>query len=665
DVFFGPGYTDLTVTLPALKLLTTLSILTGVSMILNIWVKRPWFSAAMVVLLFGVHLLGLGLYAGVVQEYRVRPNEIIMETPYIQNNIKYTTQAFGLGDVMESMFEVDTNLTAADIEKNALTIENIRLWDPRPLKDTYSQIQEIRLYYEFNDVDVDRYDINGNFVELMLSAREIDPSGLPTSAQNWINEHLVYTHGYGVVASPVNRVTPKGLPELLVKDIPPITQHFEIDRPEIYFGEMTDDYVIVNTGTEEFDYPLCDENQYTTYAADSGVLLSSFVRKLAMSMRFGTPKMILSEYITPESRILFKRNIKVITGTIAPFLSYDRDPYIVAANGRLYWIADAYTASTRYPYSTPYSKINYVRNPVKVVIDAYTGETNFYIVDDSDPIILTYSKIFPGLFKPFQEMPGDLKAHIRYPEDMFSIQAEVYSKYHMKEARVFYNLEDMWNIPNELYESKKIEMVPYYIIMKLPGEEKEEFILMQPFTPRNKNNMISWMYGRSDPEHYGKLGVFKFPKQELIFGPLQVEALIDQDSRISEQLTLWGQVGSRVIRGNLLVIPIESSILYVEPLYLLAEQSRLPELERVIIAYGDSIVMEENLESAIAAIFGMPTEPSPLPAETDLTKEDLASRALLHYNRAVEELKAGNWSRFGKELAALEEVLRQLKEKES
>jgi uncharacterized membrane protein (UPF0182 family) len=664
--FFGPGYTDFTAALPALKLLVALSLLTGLSMLLNIWVKRPWISLGMVLLLLAVHLLILGLYAGVIQEYRVRPNEISIETPYIENNIKFTKMAFGLEEVDSRIFDVGTNLTAEDIAQNALTIGNIRLWDPRPLKDTYSQIQEIRLYYEFNDVDVDRYTIDGDLVEIMLSAREIDPSGLPLSAQNWINDHLVYTHGYGVVASPVNMITSKGLPSLLIKDIPPVTEKFNITKPEIYYGEITDEYVIVNTGTEEFDYPSGDENQYTTYRAKSGVLLSSYIRKLAMSIRFATPKMILSNYITPQSRILFKRNIKEIVNTIAPFLAYDQDPYIVVSDGGLFWILDAYTTSTRYPYSTPHSKINYIRNPVKIIINAYTGETNFYVVDNTDPILLTYSGIFPGLFKPMSEMPSDMVAHIRYPEDMFTIQALVYSKYHMETPRVFYNLEDMWNIPDELYEGRKIKMVPYYIIMKIPGEEKEELILMQPFTPRNKNNMIAWMYARSDPEQYGKLGIFKFPKQELIFGPMQIEALIDQDSSISEQLTLWGQVGSKVIRGNLLVIPIDDTILYVEPLYLLADESKLPQLVRVIIAFGDRIVMEENLEKALLELFGASKEPSLPPIGEDLgDAEGLAAEALLHYNQALEALSAGDWNGFGEELAALEETLLQMKIREN
>jgi len=665
DTFFGPGVTDLTVTIPALKFLVFLSLFTALSFIINIWFQKPWISAGLIVLMFAVQILGVGLYAGLVQEYSVQPNEIVKETPYIKNNIEYTTKAFGLEDVTERMFEVGTNLSADDIADNSATIENIRLLDPRTLKDTYRQIQEIRLYYEFNDVDVDRYTINGDYVELMLSAREIDPSGLPASAQNWINTHLVYTHGYGIVASPVNKITSKGLPELLIKDIPPSTDYIQIDQPEIYFGEMTTYYVIVNTDTEEFDYPRGDENQYTKYSEDSGVALSSYIRKLVMAMRFGTPKIILSNDITTESRILYKRSIREITGSITPFLAYDRDPYIVTEGGRLYWILDAYTASDRYPYSTRSSNINYIRNPVKVTIDAYTGETTFYIVDESDPIIRTYAKIFPELFKPFDEMPDTLKAHIRYPEDMFTIQAQVYAKYHMKDPRVFYNLEDMWNIPNELYESSKIKMEPYYIIMKIPGEDKEEFILMQPFTPRNKNNMIAWMYARSDPGHYGKLGVFKFPKQELIFGPMQIEALIDQDSRISEQLTLWGQVGSRVIRGNLLVIPIENSILFVEPLYLLAEESQLPQLERVIIAFGDQIVMEENLEDALSTIFGFMTDSASVPRDLNATEGELASSALEIYNQALADLQAGNWEEFGEGLKDLEETLKRLKESET
>ncbi len=667
DSFFGPGVTDLTVTLPVLKFLIYLSILTALSLVINIWVKRPWISAGLVALIFAVQILGLGLYAGIVQEYRVLPNEIKVETPYIKNNIDFTSKAFNLADVNERMFDVTANLTAEDIVKNAPTIDNIRLWDPRPLADTYGQIQEIRHYYEFNDVDVDRYTLNGDYMELMLSAREMDTSVLDPTAQNWINEHLYFTHGYGVVASPVNTKTKQGLPELLIKDLPPSSQDFQIDRPEVYFGERTKNYVIVNTNLEEFNYPAGDQNAFSTYDAEAGVKLSSYLKKLAMAIRFGTTRILLSNDITTESRILFNRNIRTLTGTIAPFLFYDRDPYLVITEGRLKWILDGYTVSDRYPYSKPYQGINYIRNPVKVVVDAYTGETDYYVVDAGDPIINTYSKIFPVLFKPFSEMPPDLKSHLRYPEDIFSIQTEVYSRYHMKDPRVFYNLEDMWNIPNELYENKRIKVDPYFIIMKLPGEEKEEFILMLPFTPRNKDNMISWMYGRSDPGHYGELGVFKFTKKKLIFGPAQIEARIDQDERISEQLTLWGQAGSRVIRGNLLVIPIENDIIYVEPLYLLAEQSQLPELKQVIVAFDDKIVMEETLEEAFSAIFGTAAEVRPPPTftESDGTGRGLAERALDHYNKALGELKAGNWEGFGDELNTLEEILNKLKEGEN
>ncbi len=665
QTFFGPGYTDLTVTLPALNAMAILSIITAAVVLLNIWIKNPKIPALTVVLIVAVHLLILGLYAGVVQEYRVKPNEIKLETPYISDNIKYTTQAFGLDEVEIRTFDVTTNLSAADIEENRGTIDNIRLWDPRPLKDTYRQIQEIRLYYEFNDVDVDRYSIDGDYVELMLSAREIVPTQLPESARNWINEHLFYTHGYGVVASPVNMVTKEGLPELFVKDIPPISGYFNITRPEIYFGERTDNYVLVNTALEEFDYPKGDENEFTTYGGDAGVLLDSYVKRLAMSIRFGTTRIILSRDITPESRILFNRNIRKITSEITPFLTYDRDPYIVVSEGKVYWILDGYTTSTNYPYSTPHPEINYIRNPVKVVIDTYSGSTRFYVIDEADPILKTYRAIFPGVFLPFSAMPEDLRAHLRYPEDMFTMQSIVYAKYHMKNPRVFYNLEDMWNIPNELYENRRTQMVPYYIIMKLPGEEREEFIIMLPFTPRNKDNMISWMYARSDGDNYGKIGVFNFPKQELIFGPMQIEARIDQDSRISEQLTLWGQVGSRVIRGNLLVIPVENSILYVEPLYLLAEESQLPELKRVIVAFGNRIVMEEDLEKSLSSIFGAREIPAEEREILPPLEGDLEAQALDRYRRALEELKRGNWSGFGDELNTLGAILEELEKREA
>ncbi len=659
--FFGAGYTDINITLPALKFMGYISLLIGSALVINIKMKRSWIPVTMAVVLLLTHLIVLGLYAGLVQEYRVKPNEIKLETPYIKNNIEFTTAAFGLETVATYMFQVNSTLTAADISRNAPTIKNIRLWDNRPLKDTYRQIQEIRLYYEFHDVDVDRYELNGNYAQVMLSAREIVPSQLPESAQNWINTHLIYTHGYGIVASPVDRVTKEGLPELLIKDIPPESTLFTLVRPEIYFGEMTDDYVLIKTAQEEFDYPEGDENIFTTYEETAGVPLDSYFKKLTMALRFGTTRLMLSKDVTSESRILLNRNIKAITEELTPYLVYDRDPYIVSSNGRLYWIMDGYTTASRYPYSAPYSGVNYIRNPVKAVIDAYSGRADFYVVDPTDPIIKAYSSAFPDVYKSFDEMPADLKKHIRYPEDMFTLQAEVYAKYHMKDPRTFYNLEDMWNVPNELYENKRILMEPYYVIMKLPGEETEEFIIMLPFTPRNKDNMIAWMYARSDLSNYGKLGVFKFPKQELVFGPMQVEARIDQDPTVSEQLTLWGQVGSGVIRGNLLVIPIENSILYVEPLYLLADQSRLPELKRVIVAYGEQIVMEETLQSAFSKLFGSEDVPRKAPAD-DISGEDLESIAWAHYLRAIDELKTGNWTGFGIELEKLGSVLESLRE---
>jgi hypothetical protein len=498
----------------------------------------------------------------------------------------------------------------------------------------------------------------------MLSPRELTQTQLSAEARTWVNEHLVYTHGYGVVMSPVNRVTKEGLPDLLIKDIPPVSSvDINIDRPEIYYGEEANEYIVVKTKEHEFDYPKGDENVYCIYEGEGGVVLDSFIKKAIIAIRFGSFKLFISDSLTPESRIMFYRDIHDRVRVIAPFLEYDRDPYIVISDGRLYWIQDAYTVTDRYPYSEPYGRINYIRNSVKAVIDAYNGDVTYYVVDDKDPIIRTYMQIFPELFKPFAEMPEDLKRHIRYPEDLFSIQATMYSTYHMRDPKVFYNKEDLWVVPNEVYEGNEQPMEPYYVIIKLPEEQKEEFILIRPFTPRGKSNMIAWMAAKSDQPDYGQLILYMFPKDELVYGPMQIEARIDQTPEISERLTLWGQSGSVVTRGNLLVIPIGGSVLYVEPLFIRAEKGELPELKRVLVVYGNSIAMEENLEKALNKIFGEVIKPPEEKKEVEeMTIKELISEALLHYEQAQEYLKQGDWTGYGDELEKLREALVRLKE---
>ncbi len=557
-----------------------------------------------------------------------------------------------------------------DIANNSATVNNIRLWDYRPLKDTYKQIQSIRLYYDFADIDVDRYEVDGSYRQVLLGARELSPEKLDIQAQTWLNRCLHYTHGYGVALSPVNEVSEEGLPNLWVRDVPPIGK-LEIESPEIYYGERTDEYVIVDTNVEEFDYPKGETNVYTKYVGESGIRLDSFIRKLAFAWELGDMNILISGELTPESQLLYRRNIQQRVGHIASFLKLDHDPYIVIDDGKLFWVQDAYTISDRYPYSQPSSGgINYIRNSVKVVINAYDGSVTFYLIDSEDALANTYAAIFPSLFTPIEEMPASLRAHLRYPQDLFQIQVSMYQTYHMEDPRVFYNKEDLWTIPIEIYADAEQVVEPYYVIMRLPGEEREEFLLMLPFTPTQKDNMITWLAARSDGDKYGKLIAYNFPKDKLVYGPRQIEARIDQDPTISSQFTLWGQEGSQVIRGNLLVVPVESSILYVEPIYLQAERGGLPELKRVIVASGNRIAMEPTLAQSLSTIYtGLsPTEPvvtiPSLPSEAPLPAEigELAKLAQEHYTKAQEYLKAGNWTGWGEELQKMEEALKQLVE---
>lgn len=660
---FGAGYSDINANLPALNFLMILAVFVALVCIAQIF-QRGWrlilVGTGMLVV---ASLIGLGLYPSFIQRFSVLPNEIVAESPYITHNIHFTRQAYGLDRIDEREFPAEDTLTRADLRRNDLTIKNIRLWDHRPLLTTYGQLQEIRTYYKFVDVDNDRYQIDGEYRQVMISAREMSYQHLP--GKSWINEHLIFTHGYGAVLGPVNQITPEGLPEFMIKDIPPVsTTSIEVTRPEIYFSEVANDYVIVKTLAQELDYPSGDKNVYSSYNGQGGVPLTSFGRKLLFATRFGTLKILLSQDLTSDSRIMYHRQISERVQKAAPFLSFDRDAYIVIAqDGRLFWIIDAYTVSDRYPYSEPIRGVgNYIRNSVKVVVDAYNGSLSFYLADPTDPVIKAYDRAFPGLFQPLEAMPDDLKAHLRYPQGMFNIQARLYSTYHMQDPQVFYNKEDLWSIPPE--------MDPYYTIMRLPGETKEEFILLLPFTPNKKDNMIAWLAARSDPPNYGKLTAFNFPKAKLIYGPRQINARIDQDSFISQQLSLWSQRGSSVIRGSMLAIPIEQSLLYVQPLYLAAEKGSLPELKRIIVAHGNSIAMEENLEAALARVFGGaargPTEakiPSGAgaPREIDSSLKTLAGRAYDHYTRAQELLRQGSFAGYGEEIKRLESVLKELR----
>ncbi len=703
---FGASYTDVNIKIIAYRVLMVMSFLLCLFISYNAFrlkIKPLLICAGIWVGAIGVLATGLPI---IVQQFVVKPNELAKESPYIAYNIDFTRRAYNLNNIKEVDFEVNNSLSVEEIKDHDVTIQNIRVWDERPLLQTYRQIQSIRLYYDFHNVDVDRYMIDNQYRQVMLAARELVVDQLPPQAKTWVNKHLIYTHGYGLAMSPVNEVTAEGLPQLMIKDVPPsININLKIDRPEIYFGEKTTEYILVNTGAQEFDYPKGDKNVYTSYQGKGGVLINSFMKRLLFAIEFQDPQILFTTYLTPESRIMFNRRIKRRVTAIAPFLSYDTDPYMVVSGGRLFWIQDAYTASNMYPYSkrskTPFRKkeLNYIRNSVKVIIDAYDGHVAYYMIDAQDPILKTYSKVYPALFKPLDEMPADLKKHLRYPNDLFEIQVQTYAQYHMQDVQVFYNQEDLWEPPDEIYGENRQMMKPYYIIIKLPDEDKEEFLLMLPYTPSKKDNMIAWLAARSDLPHYGKLLVYKLSKEKLVFGPMQIEARIDQQTDISRELSLWGQRGSRVIRGNLLAIPVSDSFIYVEPIYLEAElepqreaqaapppkggQSQkqpstrsarqgitttaaLPELKRVIVVLGNRVAMEKTLDQALSRVLGgeiieKDDVSFKVPESGEIS--DLGEQALRYYNNAKDYLRQGDWAGYGRQLEKLESLLKQLSKK--
>jgi hypothetical protein len=687
----GATYTDVNATLPLLRAQAIVAGLVAIFAVACIFARSSlllWGGLA----LYGLTLVAGWVYPSFVQRFSVAPNELAKETPYIQHNINATRKAFGLDQVEERELTGASTLTAKDIQDNQRTIRNIRLWDQGPLLSTFGQLQEIRTYYEFRSVDNDRYQLNGQPQQVMLSARELKSDSLPN--RNWINEHLAFTHGYGVTLGPVDKVTNEGLPELYIRDIPPVSSipSLKIERPEIYFGELSSDRVYVKTKAKEFNYPSGEENVFSDYNGGGGVAIGSTWRQLLFATRFADLKLLLSNDLTSESRVLFHREISERLNQVAPFLRFDSDPYLVISEGRLFWIADAYTTDSRYPYSQPVGgagpgqeRINYIRNSVKAVVDAYHGDVKLYIADERDPLIQTYARIFPGALRPLAEMPAGLRAHLRYPEDIFRLQTQVYSTYQMDQPQVFYNKEDQWEIasvpesaaggtrtPND----KPLE--PYYTIMKLPGGQNEEFLLMIPFVPRGKSNLSAWMVARADGENYGRLLVYRFPKQKQIFGPRQIVARINQDPEISRQLSLWNQRGSQVIFGTLMVIPIRESLIYVQPLYLQAESGRIPELRRVIVVAENRIAMEPTLDESLARLFGSsvsapdsPTETTPAQAAQSASVsqpttpptasvQSLSTQARQHYDRAIQAQREGDWARYGEELKKLGAVLDQM-----
>ncbi len=670
-VVFGASFTDIHAVLPVLKILFGLGLITAVAFLINIFFTNWKIVLGLCGLMLLISVVGGKIYPEIIQRFQVAPNEIRMEEPYIKLNIKYTRAAYNLDEVQTKEFPAEETLTAQDIKANTLTIKNIRLWDQEPLLATYGQLQEIRTYYKFVDVDNDRYVINGEYRQVMLSPRELSYEHLPSKI--WMNEHLTYTHGYGICLGPVNRISKEGLPEFMIKDIPPVSlTDLKLKQPEIYYGELPNEYCFVQTKAKEFDYPAGDKNVYTNYTGKGDIPIDSLFRKMLFALKFQEPKIFFSNEITEKSKIMLYRGIKERIEKVCPFISYDRDPYMVLSDGRLYWICDGYTVTNMYPYSEPmYPKTmgranNYIRNSVKVVIDAYNGDMKFYISDKDDPIIQSYTRIFPGVFLPLENMSPDLRNHLRYPVDMFTIQAMMYSAYHMHDPQVFYNKEDLWAIPKKVVGETTQAMEPYYTIMKLAGEEKEEFILMIPFTPARKDNMIAWLAARCDAPNYGKLLAYNFPKEKLIYGPTQIEARINQDAEISQQLSLWDQRGSNVNRGSLLVIPIENSLLYVQPLYLVAQEGKIPELKRVIVGFGDRIAMKENLEQSLSEIFGGVITPTQIKEKEEVKEEkplsikELAAQGLAYFQNAEKHLREGNWAGFGEQLQKIKEILKTL-----
>jgi uncharacterized membrane protein (UPF0182 family) len=668
----GASYANLHGTLLGLRLAAVAAAAGAVIVLVGARGTRLVRSVSIAVGVYlGVSVVLVNLYPAIVHRFVVSPNELVKETPQLASHIQATRRAWGLDSVITRDLTGEARLAKEDIASNTATIDNIRLWDRDPLLQTFGQLQEIRTYYDFLSVDDDRYHIDGQYRQVLLSPRELNPASLPT--RTFINERLTFTHGMGLTLGPVNEVTSEGLPVLFIKDLPPSSHvSLKVTRPEIYFGEISDSWVFANTGQREFDYPSGDENVYTSYKGRGGVRVGSLPRRLLFAAYFRSMKVLLSSDITSESRAMYFRNIRVRAQKALPFLLFDGDPYLVIDEaGRLFWIMDAYTRTTRYPYSAPLaSGINYMRNSVKVVIDAYHGTTTAYLADPSDPLARTLANIFPDTFHPLEEMPADLRAHLRYPEALFRAQSDLYATFHMAEPATFYHREDQWQKPSVVGEEGSRDPFLRHIVMRLPGESEAEFIFMVPFTPRGKDNLASWMVARNDGEHYGELVVYRLPKQSLVYGPGQIVNRINQDTEIARQVTLWDQRGSEVIRGNLLVIPIEESLVYVQPLYLRAQGGRIPELKRVVVAYQNQVVMEPTLDEALARMFGTAVVRAAVPERNleppapagDGGVADLSRRASEFYRRALEAQRAGDWARYGEEIQRLGDVLKELQD---
>jgi uncharacterized protein len=684
----GASYTDVHIALPGLYVCAVAGVLAAAWVVFGIVRdKLVWSAVSAAVFYLVVSVLARGIVPASFQKLVVSPNELTRETPYIRKHIEATRNAWGLDKVEGKDLSGEVQLTMANIKANAATVDNVRLWERDLLMQTFKQLQEIRTYYDFVSVDDDRYTIDGRYRQVHIAGRELNSESLPT--RTFINSRLTFTHGMGVTMAPVNQVTSEGLPVLFIKDVPPVsTVSVKLTRPQIYYGKLTNDYVFVGTGQPEFDYPAGDKNIYTKYTGHGGVPIGSLLRKMLYAFQFGSLKILLSDDIKGSARVLYRRNIMERATTAMPFLEFDNDPYlIITDSGELKWILDAYTSSDAYPYAQRAGDgTTYMRNSVKVVIDAYDGTVDSYIAQANDPVVQTYAKIFGGIFKPISAMPADIRRHVRYPGDLFRIQTALHATYHMTEPDAFYHREDQWQIPGMLNKATNENPFMRHIIMRLPGEKNPEYIFMTPFTPRGKDNLAAWMVARMDGENYGKLSVYRFPKQSLVYGPKQIANRINQDTDISRQLTLWDQKGSEVIRGELLVIPIEESLIYVQPIYLRAEGGSIPELKRVVVAHENRVVMGESLEEGLNALFGsgaaaqartnaqdslstLGVEPSvvgggvvpstraaPSGAAADLLRE-----AQTHYDRAIAAQRAGNWADYGREIEQLGATIRALR----
>ncbi|MGF6375969.1 uncharacterized membrane protein (UPF0182 family) [Clostridiales Family XIII bacterium PM5-7] len=666
---YGAGFTDVNVTLWVYRALCVLSIIGAIAVAVFIRQKKFGRIFTIPVIMIAVGAIGIG-GSYLVQNFIVSPDEINKESKYLERNIEFTQYAYELDDVVSQSFAADNKLDGETIANNSETVKNIRINDYKPVNTFYNQTQSIRQYYTFNNVDIDRYMVNGKYTQTYMSVREIDETKI---SDTWLNRHLKYTHGYGVALSRVDAVTSSGQPDVMIKNIPPESsiEEIQIERPEVYFGELSNDYALVNTSEDEFDYPDGNSNKYTRYEGSAGIELN-FFNRVMFAIKEQSMKILVSSNIKSDSKIIINRNLMQRVSKIMPYLAYENDPYSVVVDGKIYWMVDAYTTSSYYPYAEPYNKeeprdtTNYIRNSVKVVVDAYNGDVSYYIVDEADPIASTYQKIYPDLFKPVSEMPESLKSHIRYPNTLFEIQAGVYSRYHMEDVKVFYQNEDVWDIANEMYGTEQQQMDPNYYIVKLPGEEKAEFINSIPYTPKSKQNMTALMVARNDGENYGQLILYQFPKSKTVYGPMQIEAQIDQHPKISQDFSLWKSSGSNYTRGNLFVVPIESSLLYVEPVYLEASNSAIPEVKRVIVAFADKIAYEATLGEALESLFGDnggsgDTGTGDNIGNTDNdTQDELISKASKAYENAQNALKNGDWKAYGDYMSQLEQYLTKL-----